>query len=169
MEVFTQRKWLSEGRKQFGNDIDKWRFKCPHCGRIQTIQDFKANSIRYGFAHVYFCCISRWLNPESCGFSCAEKPKRLVWWGAAETVKRHRVEVLSEKGLRVPVFQFAEAKQASDDFLFGSLRRSPLMDKPSEEVVQNHRGGWSIRDTGGVTYGNFATQADAQRAQKRNG
>lgn len=25
--------WLNEGRRLFGNDVRKWRFVCPMCGK----------------------------------------------------------------------------------------------------------------------------------------
>jgi hypothetical protein len=32
--------WLAEGKAKFGEDVSKWKFKCPACGHIQTQNDF---------------------------------------------------------------------------------------------------------------------------------
>ena len=37
----TAAEWLAEGERLFGPDYTKWRFKCPHCGRVTTGQEFK--------------------------------------------------------------------------------------------------------------------------------
>lgn len=40
-KVFTQKEWMEEGKKRFGEDIMKWKFKCPMCGHVASIQEFK--------------------------------------------------------------------------------------------------------------------------------
>ena len=34
--------WKAEGERRFGKDILKWRFKCPMCGHVAAVEDFKA-------------------------------------------------------------------------------------------------------------------------------
>lgn len=52
--------WLAEARQRFGDNPKKWRFVCPACGNVQTINHFlpyvngaKAASM------VYFSCVGR--------------------------------------------------------------------------------------------------------------
>lgn len=33
--------WKAEGRKRFGEDFFKWRFKCPMCGHVAAVEDFR--------------------------------------------------------------------------------------------------------------------------------
>lgn len=33
--------WRREGERRFGNDIMKVKFKCPMCGHVASVQDFK--------------------------------------------------------------------------------------------------------------------------------
>ena len=35
------KEWLAEGRELFGRDILKWKFRCPMCGHVASVQDFK--------------------------------------------------------------------------------------------------------------------------------
>jgi hypothetical protein len=111
MQVFTQRKWLEEGRKRFGDNINHWKFICPACGRKQSIEDFNKQGIRYGFAHVYFCCISTFDTAKLCGFTCAAKWQTPITWGIPKVIRLHKWEVINWAGLFVPVFQFADAER----------------------------------------------------------
>lgn len=42
MKVYTQEEWMQEGERRFGKDFLKWRFKCPMCGHVARIEEFKA-------------------------------------------------------------------------------------------------------------------------------
>jgi hypothetical protein len=37
----THAEWLAEGKRRFGEDFQKWRFKCPVCGHVASIGDYK--------------------------------------------------------------------------------------------------------------------------------
>jgi len=57
----TIEEWHAEARARFGDDPNKWRFKCPSCGFVQTRLDFLAYGVprhdvdrRLGFS-----CIGR--------------------------------------------------------------------------------------------------------------
>lgn len=41
VERMTKAEWLEKGKKLFGEDMGKWRFVCPGCGNVQTIEDFR--------------------------------------------------------------------------------------------------------------------------------
>jgi predicted RNA-binding Zn-ribbon protein involved in translation (DUF1610 family) len=38
---YTHAEWLAEGKRIFGEDFNQWKFVCPMCGHVQTIQDFR--------------------------------------------------------------------------------------------------------------------------------
>lgn len=40
-EATPVKEWLAEGRELFGRDIMKWKFRCPMCGHVASVQDFK--------------------------------------------------------------------------------------------------------------------------------
>lgn len=40
-KVMKQSEWMEEGKKRFGEDFMKWKFVCPMCGHVASIQDFK--------------------------------------------------------------------------------------------------------------------------------
>lgn len=40
-EAIPVKDWLAEGRRLFGEDIMNWRFRCPMCGHVAAVRDFK--------------------------------------------------------------------------------------------------------------------------------
>ncbi len=40
-KVMTQAEWMEEGKRRFGQDFLNWKFQCPMCGHVASIQDFK--------------------------------------------------------------------------------------------------------------------------------
>ncbi len=181
MKIFTHKGWLKEGRMRFGDNTENWKFTCPLCGRKQSIMDFKKQGIRYGFAHVYFCCISRFTNAAICDFTCAHKTTVSRGWQLPRVIRLHKTEVITREGT-VPVFQFADAEKietptkwiATTEQFFGrrtGKKRCPLFQSEAltATAVPNLRGGWSVKDGRGAEFGNFATKVDAERMMKMNG
>lgn len=41
MKTMSDADWRAEGARLFGEDIMKWRFRCPVCGHIATPEDFR--------------------------------------------------------------------------------------------------------------------------------
>ncbi|MHC1723068.1 MAG: VVA0879 family protein, partial [Aminipila sp.] len=40
-KVMTHAEWIEEGKRRFGQDFLNWKFQCPMCGHVASIQDFK--------------------------------------------------------------------------------------------------------------------------------
>lgn len=58
----TLEEWREKGTELFGPKMEKWKFECPSCGHVQTIEDFVALGMtkQEGADRVYFSCIGRW-------------------------------------------------------------------------------------------------------------
>ena len=55
--------WLAEAERRFGKDPLRWRFVCPSCGHVASVQDYK--DVGAPVECVGFSCIGRWLkNPD---------------------------------------------------------------------------------------------------------
>lgn len=39
-KIMEKEEWLKEGKKRFGEDFMKWRFRCPMCGHIASVKEF---------------------------------------------------------------------------------------------------------------------------------
>jgi hypothetical protein len=57
-EFATREEWLAEGERLCGKDMMKWKFKCPSCGHIASVQDYKNAGAPTGA--VAFSCVGRW-------------------------------------------------------------------------------------------------------------
>ena len=40
--VMTEKEWIEEGMRRFGKDWMKWRFRCPMCGHVASIEEMEA-------------------------------------------------------------------------------------------------------------------------------
>ena len=41
MKYNSVEEWTAEATRRFGPDMLKWRFRCPMCGHVASVQDFK--------------------------------------------------------------------------------------------------------------------------------
>lgn len=70
--------WMEEGVRLFGHDFNKWKFKCPICGHVASIQDFRDAGAKDPNV-AYQECIGRYKgagapgnadgNPEGCNWA----------------------------------------------------------------------------------------------------
>lgn len=40
MKTMTLDEWRKEAARKFGEDPSNWKFVCPHCGHVQSVNDF---------------------------------------------------------------------------------------------------------------------------------
>jgi len=57
-ESYTVEQWRNEGQRRFGPDHMQWRFVCPSCGHVASVQDW--NDAGATESEVAFSCIGRW-------------------------------------------------------------------------------------------------------------
>lgn len=104
MKKQTLKEWLDEGKKIFGEDFKQWKFKCPACGRVSSIQDFLDAGADANDA--YQECIGR-VNGKGNkdgkdeGFGC-----NWVAYGFFGTLGKGRT-VINDNGKEIEVFEFA--------------------------------------------------------------
>lgn len=55
----TMEEWHAEGVRRFGTDEMRWRFICPSCGHVASVQDYKDAGAPENV--VAFSCVGRWL------------------------------------------------------------------------------------------------------------
>lgn len=60
---YTHDEWLAELKRRFGDDPMKWAFKCPACGKVSTIQEFKDAGAELNDA--YQTCVGRYTGKGS--------------------------------------------------------------------------------------------------------
>lgn len=62
----TRKEWEVEGRRLFGPDIMRWRFVCPACGTVQSVQDYKDAGAPSSV--VAFSCVGRYIKEHRRAF-----------------------------------------------------------------------------------------------------
>lgn len=53
--------WLEEGKELYGEDPMEWRFRCPSCGYVASLRQWKLLDGMLGAA---FSCIGRYLGAK---------------------------------------------------------------------------------------------------------
>jgi hypothetical protein len=56
--TMTHEEWKAEAIKRFGPDPLNWKFKCPSCGHVASVQDYREARAPQGA--VAFSCIGRY-------------------------------------------------------------------------------------------------------------
>lgn len=109
--------WLAEGERLFGADKKQWKWKCSHCGHVQSISDFlelkKLGIIKAEKdvgTLVYFSCIGRFdtrIPKEDVGTIFDKKLKSPCNYTLGGLFCFAKTFVISESGEKIPVFEFA--------------------------------------------------------------
>jgi len=92
----SREEWLTEGKNKFGDNFLNWKFKCPRCGRINSVKEFKdAGADRPDRAATN--CIGRYDRNKGCDWAA---------YGLLGTLGKGRIVTLNN-GEEVEVFDFA--------------------------------------------------------------
>lgn len=105
----SRKEWIAEGRRLFGDDQMKWRFVCPSCGYVASVQDWKDCHAPDGA--VAFSCVGRWkkLFPKD-AFTAGPGPCNYAGGGLFRV---NPVTVTcTGVGLDIDVFEFAKGGQS---------------------------------------------------------
>jgi hypothetical protein len=95
--------WLNEAVSKFGKCPDNWTFKCPACGKVSTVKDFKDAGADINDS--YQECIGRHTGK---GSPSKDSKDGCNWaaYGLFGTLDKGRI-VISEEGNEINVFDFA--------------------------------------------------------------
>jgi predicted RNA-binding Zn-ribbon protein involved in translation (DUF1610 family) len=106
LKKYAQQEWLDKAIELFG-EPDKVAFKCPVCGHVQTLGDFRSRGLDYQQA--YFNCIGRYIGGRSAFHEEGPGPCDYTSGGlfCLNTV------VVVKDGKEVPVFEFAFEEEAA--------------------------------------------------------
>jgi hypothetical protein len=114
----AQAEWLAKGQEIFGEDFRTWKFECPCCGNVQTLQDFRDIGVEPQLA--YQECIGRHQKGSAKDFASTpgpgakKSPCDYAAYGLFRALKGHLV--IPERGAepqpgrdgKTAVFPFAE-------------------------------------------------------------
>ncbi len=98
MEKMSYNDWIEKAKELYGEDSYNWKFKCPSCGHIQSVNSMLKNNPLLKAKNfensIYFNCEGRTNEKYGCG------------WSLGGLFHIHKLEV-DFKGENVPVFEFA--------------------------------------------------------------
>ena len=107
MRIITHKEWIDEGTAKFGNDVMAWRFVCPSCGHIASVQEWKDAGAREGM--VAFSCIGRILDGADTAKKAFKKMGGPCNYAGGGLIGLNPVRViLDDFGNTRDTFEFAE-------------------------------------------------------------
>ncbi len=103
----TRQEWLEEGKQKYGKDFKRWKFKCPACKHISSVQEFIDAGADGSSA--YQECIGRVNGKGEDGMKGKDKGYGCNWaaYGLFGTLGKGRIVVTEDKK-EVGVFDFAD-------------------------------------------------------------
>ena len=114
MKQMTQDEFYAEAKRRFGPKARDWKFVCPACGTIHSIQQYFDAGLSQEAVHgvVGYSCIGRFTGQGDAGISAHHRGE--PWdkgcnWTLGGLLRIHTLEVLIE-GRPRPCFELAENK-----------------------------------------------------------
>jgi len=98
----THEEWVAKAKELFGDDPMQWKFACPSCGHVASVQDWKDAGADEG--EVAFSCVGRRLGSEK-QIGAEEGPCNYAGGGLFQL---NPVHVEFEPGKIRQTFAFAE-------------------------------------------------------------
>ena len=108
----TRDEWQKEGERRFGKDVEKWMVRCPMCGKVSSVSDFKdagAKSPDCAFVE----CIGRYTGQGSPDKKTRKAGKGCNWcaYGLFGLPKDDRYVIVFDDGERKECFPFADPEE----------------------------------------------------------
>lgn len=99
----THAEWKAEAIRRFGTDPMKWKFVCPVCGHVASVQDWEDVK---AFESAGFSCVGRYLPKARQAFE--EKGPGPCNYAGGGLFRLNPTEVTTEDGKISHVFAFAD-------------------------------------------------------------
>jgi len=117
MKRMTQDEFLAEAKRRFGDNVRDWKFVCPMCGTVQSVQQLMDAVIAAGgkkedvHGYIGFSCIGRFTGQSDASISA--KNRGYKWdkgcnWTLGGLLQFHNLEVLLPDGYHRPTFELAD-------------------------------------------------------------
>lgn len=100
----TESEWIAEGERRFGPDRMKWRFICPSCGYVASVQEWKDAGAQGGA--VAFSCVGRYTGSRK---ELGDKTGGPCNYAGGGLFRLNPIEI-THSGGTTHLFAFAESK-----------------------------------------------------------
>ncbi len=112
--TLARAEWFDAAIDRYGNDAESWKFRCPSCGHVASVKDWKDAKAPEGA--VGFSCVGRYLQKLEDGEQAAFKNKGGPCnYAGGGLFKLNPITVVAEDGAEHAMFDFADRplKEAS--------------------------------------------------------
>ena len=117
MKTMTHDEFLAEAKRRFGESPRGWKFVCPMCGTVQSVQQLLDAVIASGgkkddvHGYIGFSCIGRFTHQGDAGIDAHNRGE--PWdkgcnWTLGGLLRVHTLEVIMPEGGKRPTFELAE-------------------------------------------------------------
>lgn len=107
----TVEEWHAEGERRFGKDYSRWKFKCPSCWHVASVQNWKDAGAPEG--GVAFSCIGRYTGATGRNaFKQAGGPCNYTGGGI---FKINPITVIEPNGYEHRIFEFAPSEDIKSE------------------------------------------------------
>ncbi len=112
----TVQEWLEEGKRLFGEDFSKWKFRCPACGHIASGQEFK--ELKADPNDMYQICIGRINGKGTDGMKGKDEGNGCNWaaYGLFGNLGKGRT-VITPENKEINVFDFAHEQEKEGEII----------------------------------------------------
>lgn len=119
MKTITQDEFIADATARFGESPRNWKFVCPMCGTVQSVQQLLDAVIAVGgkkddvHGYIGFSCIGRFTGQGDAGIAAkrrGEKWDKGCNWSLGGFLRLHELEVVMPDGYKRPTFELAEAE-----------------------------------------------------------
>lgn len=105
-DPLTHLQWQDAARERYGSDAMSWKFRCPSCGHVASVQDWKDSGAPEGA--VAFSCIGRYVNAPGVADKAFKKAGGPCNYTGGGLFKLNPVSVKAEDGSLHSMFDFAD-------------------------------------------------------------
>ena len=103
--IIEKSQWMKEGTELFGHDMYSWKFVCPVCGNIASVEEYRQFKDKGATpSSAYQECIGRYTEGRSAFHDNEGKPCDYAAYGLFGMC---RTEVVDNSGNKIAVFEFA--------------------------------------------------------------
>jgi len=100
---YSHEEWMSMAESLYGKNMLNWKFKCPSCGYIASVEDYK--KVKAPEAAIAFSCIGRYI--KDCNNEVGDKKQPCNYAGGG-LFKLNPVRVHYDDGRFEDMFDFAD-------------------------------------------------------------
>lgn len=108
----TYEEWKAEAIRRFGDDPFSWKFKCPSCGHVASVKEYKDAGAKESQAG--FSCIGRFMPGVGDKNTFKEAGGPCNYAGGGLFITINPIKVTRDDKVMM-VFEFAEGVEAHND------------------------------------------------------